>query len=71
MADIDNVKFFGGAGRGQRVMWYLVSFVLLFVGCVLCCAGELWAVVLYLPFVVCMVVNDIEQSRQSAKNNRK
>jgi hypothetical protein len=55
--------FFGGAGRGQRVMWYLVSFVLLFIGCVLCCAGELWAVVLYLPFMVGMVCNDIEQSR--------
>lgn len=40
------------------VMWYLVSFVLLFVGCVLCCAGELWAVVLYLPFVVGLVWND-------------
>jgi hypothetical protein len=45
-------------------MWYLVSFVLLFVGCVLCCAGELWAVVLYLPFIVGMVCNDIEQIRQ-------
>lgn len=52
-------------------MWYLVSFLLLFVGCVLCCAGELWAVVLYLPFVVGMVINDVEQSRQRAKNNRK
>lgn len=51
---------------GRVIMWFLVSFVLLFVGCVLCCAGELWAVVLYLPFVVGMVVNDIEQSR---KNN--
>lgn len=48
-------------------MWFLVSFVLLFVGCVLCCAGELWAVVLYLPFIVGMVCNDIEQSRQRAK----
>lgn len=45
-------------------MWYLVSFLLLFVGCVLCCAGELWAVVLYVPFMVCMVVNEIDQSRQ-------
>lgn len=52
-------------------MWYLVSFLLLVVGCVLCCAGELWAVVLFLPFVVGMVVNDVEQSRKRAKNNRK
>lgn len=51
-------------------MWFLVSFVLLFVGCVLCCAGELWAVVLYLPFVVGMVSNGIEQSRQRAKGRR-
>lgn len=49
------------------IMWYLVSFLLLFVGCVLCCAGEMWAVVLYLPFVVGMVANDIDQSRQRAK----
>ena len=40
-------------------MWYLVSFLLLFAGCVLCCAGELWAVVLYVPFAVLMVANDI------------
>lgn len=59
-------------------MLFLVSFILLFVGCVLCCAGELWAVVLYLPFIVGMVWCDIEQSRQRAnvsrqraKNNRK
>jgi hypothetical protein len=45
-------------------MWYLVSFLLLIVGCALCCAGELWAVVLYLPVIVLMVANDIEQSRQ-------
>lgn len=51
-------------------MVYLVSFILLFVGCVLCCAGELWAVVLYLPFVVGMLANDVEQSRQRA-NSRK
>lgn len=56
---------------GRVGMLFLVSFLLLFVGCVLCCAGELWAVVLYLPFVACMVVNDVEQSRQRAKNNRK
>lgn len=49
------------------VMWYLVSFVLLVVGCVLCCAGELWAVVLYLPFMVLMVCNDIEQRKKGAK----
>lgn len=48
-------------------MLFLVSFILLFVGCVLCCDGELWAVVLYLPFVVGMVVNDVQQSRQEAK----
>lgn len=52
------------------VMWYLGSFVLLFVGCVLCCVGEVWAVVLYLPFMVGMVCNDIEQSRQGAKNRK-
>lgn len=45
-------------------MLFLVSFVLLFIGCVLCYAGELWAVVLYLPFVVLMVWCDVEQSRQ-------
>jgi hypothetical protein len=49
------------------VMWYLVSILLLFVGCVLCCAGELWAVVLYLPFIVGMVCNDIEQRKKGAK----
>lgn len=43
-------------------MWYLFSFLLLFVGCVLCCAGELWAVVLYLPFIVLMVANDISRA---------
>lgn len=47
-------------------MLYLVSFVLLFVGCVLCCAGELWAAVLYLPFIVLWLWNDIDQSRQRA-----
>lgn len=52
-------------------MLFLVSFLLMFAGCVLCYAGELWAAVLYLPFVVCMVVNDVEQSRQRAKNSRK
>lgn len=51
-------------------MWYLVSFVLLVVGCVLCCAGELWAVVLYLPFFVLMVWCDIEHSRQGAKGRK-
>jgi hypothetical protein len=51
-------------------MWYLGSFLLLIVGCALCCAGELWAFVLYLPFAVCMVVNDIEQSRQRAKGRK-
>lgn len=51
-------------------MWFLVSFFLLIVGCVLCCVGELWAAVLYLPFVVCMVVNDIAQSRQEAKRRK-
>lgn len=56
---------------GRVVMLYLVSFILLCIGCVLCCVGELWAVVLYLPFVVLMVCNDVEQSRQRAKNSRK
>lgn len=45
-------------------MLYLVSFILLFIGCALCCAGEVRAVVLYLPFIVLMVWGDIEQSRQ-------
>jgi uncharacterized Tic20 family protein len=49
------------------IMWYLVSFVLLFIGCVLCCAGELWAFVLYLPFVVALVVNEVRQGRKVAK----
>lgn len=48
-------------------MLFLVSFLLLFVGCVLCCAGELWAVVLYLPFVVGMVWCDVQQGRQEAQ----
>ena len=48
-------------------MLFLVSFILLFVGCVLCCAGELWAVVLYLPFFVGMVWCDVKKSRQEAK----
>lgn len=52
-------------------MWYLVSFLLLFVGCVLCCAGELWSVVLYVPFIISMVANDVQQSRQRAANSRK
>ena len=52
-------------------MLFLVSFLLLFVGCVLCCAGELWAVVLYLPFVVCLVVNEVVQSRHRAEDSRK
>ena len=51
-------------------MWYLVSFVLLFVGCVLCCAGELWAVVLYLPFITGMVVNNVQQSRKGENISR-
>lgn len=45
-------------------MLFLVSFLLIFAGCVLCCAGELWAVVLYLPFVVLWAWNEVEQSRQ-------
>ena len=45
-------------------MLFLVSFVLLVVGCALCCAGELWAVVLYLPFVACMVVNEVRIKRR-------
>lgn len=49
------------------IMWYLVSFLLLIVGCALCCAGEMWGVMLYLPFIVLMVWGDIEQSRQGDK----
>lgn len=52
-------------------MLFLVSFILLFVGCVLCCAGELWAVVLYLPFIMLWAWNEAEQNKQRAKNNRK
>lgn len=48
-------------------MWHLVSFLLFVIGCVLSCAGELWAVVLYLPFAFGMLVNDVQQSRQRAK----
>lgn len=48
-------------------MWHLVSFLLFVIGCVLCCAGELWAAVLYLPFAFGMLVNDVQQSRQRAK----
>lgn len=49
------------------VMLFLVSFLLLFAGCILCCAGELWAVALYLPFIVGMVCNDIKQRKKGAK----
>lgn len=49
-------------------MWHLVSFLLFVIGCVLCCAGELWAVVLYLPFAFGMLVNDVQQSRQRQRN---
>jgi hypothetical protein len=52
-------------------MLFLVSFILLFIGCALCCAGEVWAAVLYLPFIVLMVWGDVEQSRKRAKNSRK
>lgn len=45
-------------------MLYLVSFILLFIGCVLCCVGEMWAAVLYLPFMVLWVWNEVEQNRQ-------
>jgi sulfite exporter TauE/SafE len=48
-------------------MLFLFGFLLLFAGCVLCCAGELWAVVLYLPFIAGMVWNDIEQRKKGAK----
>jgi hypothetical protein len=48
-------------------MLFLFSFLLLFVGCVLCCAGEMWAVVLYVPFMVLMVCNDVEQRKKGAK----
>lgn len=51
-------------------MWYLVSFLLLFVGCVLCCAGELWAVVLYLPFIISMVANDISLANSNTVSDK-
>lgn len=71
MADNNKVIIiFGGAGRGQRVMWYLVSFLLLVVGCALCCAGELWAVVLYLPFIISMVCYDISLTNSKAVSDK-
>lgn len=46
-------------------MWYfVVSIILLFVGCGLCCSGEIWAVVFYLPSIVLMAWNEAEQSRK-------
>lgn len=51
-------------------MLFLVSFVLLFAGCVLCCAGELWAVVLYVPFIVLMVANDISRANSKAVSDK-
>ena len=51
-------------------MWYLFSFVLLCVGCTLCCAGELWAVVLYVPFIVLMVCNDISHANSKAVSDK-
>ena len=45
-------------------MWYLVSLILFVVGSFLCYIGELWAVVLYLPFIVLWLANDVEQERQ-------
>ena len=72
MADNNKVTIIsGGAGRGQRVMLFLVSFLLMFAGCVLCCSGELWAAVLYLPFIVLWAWNEVEQNEQRAKNSRK
>ena len=52
-------------------MWYLVSFILLVIGCVLCCAGEMWAFILYIPFAVCMVVNDVQQGCQRVEDSHK
>lgn len=55
---------------GRVGMLFLVSFLLLFVGCLLCCVGELWAVVLYLPFIVGMVVNDISRANSKAASDK-
>ena len=52
-------------------MLFLVSFLLMFAGCILCYSGELWAAVLYLPFIMLWAWNEVEQNRQRAKNNRK
>lgn len=52
-------------------MLFLVSFLLMFAGCLLCCSGELWAVVLYVPFIVGMVWGDVEQRRQRAISQSK
>lgn len=71
MADNNKVINYGGAGRGQCVMLFLVSFLLMFAGCVLCYAGELWAAVLYIPFIMLWAWNEVEQNKQRAKNNRK
>ena len=49
---------------GRSLLTLIYYSVLLFVGCVLCCAGELWAVVLYLPFIIGMAWNEVDQSRQ-------
>lgn len=46
------------------IMWYLVSIVSFLIGCVLCCAGELWAFVLYIPFAVVLVVNEVQTKRR-------
>lgn len=54
----------------KSIMWYLVSILLLIVGCALCCAGEMWGAMLYLPFIVLMVWYDVEQSRQEAKRRK-
>lgn len=51
-------------------MWYLVSFILLCIGCALCCAGELWAVVLYVPFIISMVVNDISHANSKTASDK-
>lgn len=71
MADNNKVIIiFGGAGRGQCIMWYLFSFVLLCIGCALCCAGELWAAALYVPFVISMVANDISLANSNTVSDK-
>ena len=43
-----------------------IQLYILCIGCALCYAGELWAVVLYVPFIISMVANDISLANSKA-----